>query len=1182
MPILLVATLLLGGQAPDVGFRKDVAPILVAKCLGCHDDKEAKNGLNLSTFAGLKKGGKTEGDAILKAGDPDASGLIASIRADAQPRMPYKLPPLSDAEIHTLERWVAQGAKFDGPSETSTTLASLVDPLRNLPRVAVKVPTSDPISAVAFTPDGGTLAAALGHAVLLFDAGSGRLVYTLGGHPGAVNALRITPDGKTLIAGGGRPGMFGALTFWDLDRKVRKFEGRGHADAILAMALAPDGKTLATASYDRLVKLWDVATGSELRTLKEHTDAVYAVAFSPDGTRVATAAADRTAKVWDAANGHRLFTLPDSTAELYDVAFSPDGKTVVAAGVDRSIRAWDVSGPNAALVRSAFAHDGAVLRLVASADGVSLFSGGEDKAIKAWNLADFKPLAAFPAQQDWPLAMAADPRRPRLAVGRYDGSLALLDAKTGATLLALRDAPGTPAAKPELTRNPTLNPPSPRVAVRGAKVRLVLTGVGVGKASDVFVGSPKIISTIVPAATPDPNRLDVDLDIAADAPPGGVIVSVLSRLGHSPGQVFLVTAEPDTAEVEPNDLLAQAKPAALPSTVTGTIDRPGDVDLFRFDAKAGQALVFEPRDKPAGSLWMGALALLDSGGKVLAEAVGLDGDPTLTHVAAADGPVLLRVADALRGGSGNHPYRIAAGMAPFLESAFPLGVERGKTVDVAVKGLNLGASASVPVTAGAEAAPGSFVGIPVGALGGPVLVVADGPQGVEAEGNDSPATANPIATPGGISGRIDRPADLDVFRFAARKGHRLIVEVFGRRLRSPIDPVIEILDAKGNPVPRAVLRPVAETAVAFRDHASTARAIRLTKWDDFAIGDYLLLGHELARLDLMPKNPDDDAVLWGIGGERVGFLETTPEHHPLGQPIYKVEIHPPGATFPAGGVAPTVVNHRNDDGGPGFNKDARLTFDPPADGDYLARVEDVRGLGGEAFVYHLVVREPRPDFVASLSADSPNVPRGGTAILSANVGRIDGFDGPVDLAIEGLPPGVTASSVRVERGANSAEFALMADDTAPDTSPPTWHAVATATGADGAAIRKAIDPGGPGCGWITVGPPPNLTIRGEPDRVEIHPGERVEVKFLVERGPAFAGRVPIDVRNLPRGVRVLNIGLNGVLVTESQTERAVFLYAEPWAEPGVRPFFAVGRAEAAGTEDASPPITLVVSPALKP
>ena len=82
----------------------------------------------------------------------------------------------------------------------------------------------------------------------------------------------------------------------------------------------------------------------------------------------------------------------------------------------------------------------------------------------------------------------------------------------------------------------------------------------------------------------------------------------------------------------------------------------------------------------------------------------------------------------------------------------------------------------------------------------------------------------------------------------------------------------------------------------------------------------------------------------------------------------------------------------------------------------------------------------------------------------------------------------------------------------------------------------------------------------------------------VDRSAAFSGRVPIDVRNLPRGVRVLNIGLNGVLVTEKQTERSIFLSAETWAEPTERAFFAVGNCEAAGTEHSSRPITLIVLP----
>ena len=1180
--LFLLAAPALGAEGPPapVSFRKEVAPILVAKCLGCHNAKESRHGLDMATFALLRKGGKDDGAAILEPGQPDASGLIESIRPDATVRMPYKKAPLSPAEIATVERWVAQGAKFDGPSEAETKLASLVDPLKGLPPVAVRVATSDPVAAVAFAPDGKTLAAALGKTVLLYDVGTKGLITTLADHPGPVTALAITPDGKTLVAAGGRPGMFGAVTVWDLDRKARRADLRGHADAILSAALSPDGKMLATASYDRLVKLWDVAAATEIRTLKEHTDAVLAVAFSPDGSSLASAAADRTAKVWDVATGHRRVTLPDSTAELYAVAFAPDGKTVLGGGVDRSLRAWEVNGSTGTLARSAFAHDKAVLRLVVAPDGKSLYSCGEDRAIKSWNLADLKPLAAFPVQADWPLALAVAPDGSRLAVGRYDGSLALLDAKTGAVAVGLREAPAAappaPTAKPELARNASLNPPSPRVAVRGSKVRVTLTGTGVGRASQVVIDTPEVVATLVQAPAAD--RLEVDLDIAADAPPGGHVLAVRSPLGRSPGQVILITAEPDVPGVEPDDEPARARHVTLPATMVGTLDRPGDVDHFRFAAKAGQGRVFTTLAKGLGSMLNASLALIDGSGKVVAEAAGLDGDPTLAYVPPADGPLVLRVADAMQGGSGGHSYRITGGTTPHLESAFPPGVERGKTVEVAVRGLNLPGGV-VAVSAPAEAEPGSTIGVPGDPTGRRKVVVAEGPQGVEAEENDSPGAANPVAAPGGISGRIGRPGDADTFRFEAKQGHRLIVEAFGRRLGSPIDPAIEILDGQGRPIPRAVLRPVAETAVAFRDHTSANRAMRLTQWVDFAIDDYLLVGRELMRIAELPKNPDDDAVLWNVGGERVGFLETTPEQHPLAQAIYKVEIHPPGATFPPGGVPPVVLNHRNDDGGPGFSKDARLTFDPPADGAYLVRVEDVRGLGGDEFAYHLVVREPRPDFRLSLSAESPNIPRGGTAILTAGLTRLDGFDEPVDVAIEGLPPGVTASPIRIERGAASADFVLMADATAPETSAPTWRAVATATPAGGKALRHEVDPGGPAGGWISVAPGPNLTIAAEPTRVEIRPGRTATLKFLVRRGPAFAGRVPIEVRNLPRGVRILNIGLNGVLVTESQTERTVSLYAEPWAEPTERPFFAVGKAEAAQTEDASQPITLVVRPA---
>ena len=557
------------------------------------------------------------------------------------------------------------------------------------------------------------------------------------------------------------------------------------------------------------------------------------------------------------------------------------------------------------------------------------------------------------------------------------------------------------------------------------------------------------------------------------------------------------------------------------------------------------------------------------------------GDPVLTATIPHDGMYHLRVTDADFGGSGNHFYRIAAGALPYMSSVFPLGVARGETTRVHVDGLNLAGATDVAITVPASAEPGSMRDVPlnlppgISAENRRTVVVAEGPQSVETGTNDEPSQAVQLPVPGGVSGRIEREGDVDHYRFDARTGNRLIVEVFGRRLGTPIDSAIEILDMRGRPVPRAVLEPVAETEVAFRDHNSSGSGIRLTRWNNLAVNDLVLIGRELARIFALPRNPDDDCQFWSEQGQRVGFLETTPEHHPMNEPIYKVVVHPPGTSVGTGGVSPVTLDYRNDDGGPTFNKDSRLTFDPPTDGSYSVRVADVRGLGGDGFGYHLVVRAPRPDFQASISPENPNIPRGGTELVTVTVVRKDGFEGAIDVEAADLPPGITATAARVERGETTALLALTAANTAPAFSPPTWRLTARAEG----DLRHEIDPGGKTGGWITVTHAANLEVTADRSSVQIMPGKQVEMKLSVDRHAPFAGRVPIDVRNLPQGVRVMNIGLNGVLVTEKQHERTITLYAEPWAPPMTRPFYAVGKAESAGADHSSQPITLVVAPA---
>jgi hypothetical protein len=429
-----------------------------------------------------------------------------------------------------------------------------------------------------------------------------------------------------------------------------------------------------------------------------------------------------------------------------------------------------------------------------------------------------------------------------------------------------------------------------------------------------------------------------------------------------------------------------------------------------------------------------------------------------------------------------------------------------------------------------------------------------------------------VATPGTANGVIAAPGESNSIRFNAKKGERLLIEVNARRAGSPLDPVIDVLDAAGKPVGRAALRATARTFVVFRDHDSNAPGIRIEAWNELAMNDYIFVGNELLRIAQLPLNPDADCSFYAVGGRRVGFLDTTPGHHPSGAPMYKVEIHPPGSTFPPNGLPVFHVHYRNDDGGPGYDKDSQLFFDAPADGTYTVRVGDARNEGGPNFGYRLTVRPPRPDFTLSFSPTAPNVWKGGAVPVTVTVNRIDGFDGPVQVKLDNLPPGFEAPPTFIEAEQQSTTFALFAGPTAanpPEKSAPV-KLVARATIGGKEVIRevaggmpKAVEPGD----LVTT------TAVGE---VTIRPGGESRLRVKIERRNKFTGRVPLEVKGLPHGVRVLDIGLNGILITPRDTEREVAIYAEPWVGEMDHPFVVLSKREGKNTEHAAKSVLLKV------
>ncbi len=1136
------------GRAADAAppnYNDVVAPIFKQYCVGCHNSSDKEGELVLEGYATLLAGG--ENGVVIVAGKSDESRLIQVLTGKDKPAMP---PEGNEApkpeEIARLASWIDAGAK--GPDGAEPDPKKLVTP-----KIKPAANVREAVSSVAFSPDGKLVAVARYNAVELISLPERSLVRKIAPHDGRINAISFSADGNQLVTAGGEPGLFGEARVWRVAEGslVRRFQA--HQDSLYSAVLSPDGKILATSSYDQQIKLFEVSSGKELRTLGGHNDAVFELAFRPDGKILASASGDRTVKLWDVATGERLDTFGQPLKELYTVAFSPDGNRVAAGGVDNRIRVWQISKEGKEntnpILYAKFAHEGAVARLVYSRDGKTIVSAGEDRTVRVWDAETVTERLELERQSDWTPALALSPDGKTIALGRLDGSLAFYETDTGKFI------PSPPPPKPELAGV------SLRGVQSGVANRLRLDGKHLAEVSQIKTSHERLTARLLSAE--GGTSLEIELSPGGDLPRGRYEIWVVNPAGESGRQAIYVDELAQSSESEPNDALAKANSVLLPAGVWGVLSAKGDVDNFTFEARAGQLLVFEIMAASAGSKANAMLTLFDAQGRVIADNndFGDGTDPLLALKVPADGRYIVQVSDLMLSGGGDRFYRLSLGALPFVTGVFPLSVPAGRETDVDMIGFNLPTNLKAKV----PAAQAGEVPVPLDAKAyrtrkPPVVVVGAFAESVEAEPNDSPAQATPLVVPATVGGRIATgtpAADNDYYRFESKAGQVWIVETDAARRGSPVDTTIEVLHADGRPVERVLLQAVRDSNVTFRGIDSDTRDCRVTNWEEMQLNQLLYLKGEVVKLFRSPRGPDSGFLFYeGDGGKRQCYFDTTATAHAVEEPCYVVEPRAPGETFAANGLPVFPIYYANDDDGQRrLQSDSRLTFTAPADGAYLVRVRDARGDGGERYAYRLTIRPPRPDFNVSLGGANPAVAAGSGKKFTLAVERIDGFDGEVRVDIEGLPSGWIASTpLVIQAGHREAEGVLFATSDAKQPSAEDLKRITL--GAKGMiGTSEVVKPVG-GFGQITLKEKPKLLVHLEPAELVIAPGATISAMLRVERN-GHDDLVTFSVDNLPHGVIVDNIGLNGVLMPKGENERQIFITADSWVGETSRSCFAV-------------------------
>lgn len=441
--VLCLFALTVRGQ-DAVSYHRHVAPILKARCAGCHHPGKLKGKLDLTTIEGLRKGGKN--GAALVAGDAEQSLLVQKVVGD-EPDMPPEGDVLTEAEVRRLRAWIDAGAKDDTPQ--------LPERAPGPPRAYRVAPSN---GALAYSPDGTLLAVAGYHEVLLHDADGRGLVARLPGDSPHVASLAFSGDGKWLCVAGGAPGRFGEVQVWDVARRQLHRRHRVSTDTVFGVSLSPDKRHVAFGCTDKTVRMVDVDTGAEQLLFRNHADWVLGTCFTKDGKRLVSGGRDKAMKIIDLEHGRFVDDINNPVERVLSLARHPETDTVVYGGDLGTPHIYKISDNqkrtaarrDTNLVRKLERQSGSVHAVAYSKDGSLIAAGGTDPAVRVHDAKTGKRVALLEGHTGAVFHVAFHPNGKDVASCGQDGQVRVYAARTGRLRRGFTPVPMGTAASGDL------------------------------------------------------------------------------------------------------------------------------------------------------------------------------------------------------------------------------------------------------------------------------------------------------------------------------------------------------------------------------------------------------------------------------------------------------------------------------------------------------------------------------------------------------------------------------------------------------------------------------------------------------------------------------------------------------------------------------------------------------------